>query len=52
VCSGNRPLAGDEKHIVDTLKLGQLVFSIALGDLIEKFRGEVGLTKRWSEDIS
>ena len=34
-------ITGDEKQIIDTLKQGQLVFSIALGDLIEKLRGEV-----------
>lgn len=31
----------DDKQIVDTLKKGQLVFSIALGDLIEELRGKV-----------
>lgn len=31
----------DDKQIVDTLKKGQLVFSIALGDLIEELRGQV-----------
>jgi len=31
----------DEKQIVDTLKKGQLMFSIALGDLIEELRGKV-----------
>ncbi len=34
-------ITGDDKQIMDTLKQGQLVFSIALGDLIEKLRGEV-----------
>lgn len=31
----------DDKQIVDTLKKGQLVFSIALGDLIEELLGKV-----------
>ncbi len=31
----------DDKQIVDTLKQGQLVFSIALGALIEELRGDV-----------
>ncbi len=31
----------DDRQIVDTLKRGQLVFSIALGALIEEVRGEV-----------
>ena len=31
----------DDKQIVDTLKKGQLIFSIALGDLIEELRGKV-----------
>ena len=31
----------DDKQIVDTLKQGQLVFSIALGALIEEVRGDV-----------
>lgn len=34
-------ITGDDKQIIDTLKQGQMVFSIALGDLIEKLRGEV-----------
>ncbi len=31
----------DDKRIIDTLKQGQLVFSIALGALIEELRGDV-----------
>lgn len=31
----------DDKQIIDTLKKGQLVFSIALGDLIEELKGKV-----------
>lgn len=31
----------DDKQVVDTLKKGQLVFSIALGVLIEELRGKV-----------
>lgn len=31
----------DEKQIIDTLKKGQLVFTIALGDLIEELKGKV-----------
>ncbi len=31
----------DNKQIIDTLKKGQLVFSIALGSLIEELKGKV-----------
>lgn len=31
----------DEKRIIDVLRKGQLVFSIALGDLIEELKGKV-----------
>jgi predicted RNase H-like HicB family nuclease len=31
----------DDKQIIDTLKKGQIVFSIALGDLIEELKGKV-----------
>jgi len=31
----------DDKQIIDTLRKGQLVFSIALGDLIEELKGKV-----------
>ncbi len=31
----------DDRQIIDTLKKGQLVFSIALGDLIEELKGKV-----------
>jgi len=34
-------ITGDDKQIVDTLKKGQLVFAIALGDLIEELKGKV-----------
>jgi predicted RNase H-like HicB family nuclease len=34
-------ITGDDKQIVDTLKRGQLVFAIALGDLIEELKGRV-----------
>lgn len=31
----------DDRQVIDTLRQGQLVFSIALGDLIEELKGEV-----------
>lgn len=31
----------DKKKIIDTLKNGQLVFSIALGEIVEELKGEV-----------
>jgi len=31
----------DKKEIIDTLKSGQLVFSIALGEIVENLKGEV-----------
>ena len=31
----------DDKQIIDTLKKGQLVFAIALGDLVEELKGKV-----------
>jgi predicted RNase H-like HicB family nuclease len=34
-------ITGDDRQIVDTLKKGQLVFAIALGDLIEELKGRV-----------
>lgn len=34
-------LTKDKKEIIDTLKSGQLVFSIALGEIIESLKGEV-----------
>lgn len=34
-------LTRDKKRIIDTLKSGQLVFSIALGDIVEELKGEV-----------
>jgi predicted RNase H-like HicB family nuclease len=34
-------ITGDDKQIIDTLKKGQLVFAIALGDLIEELKGKV-----------
>src|SRR3990172_1652217 len=34
-------LTRDKKKIMDTLKSGQLVFSIALGEIAEKIKGEV-----------
>ncbi|MBI4685306.1 MAG: MerR family transcriptional regulator [Nitrospirae bacterium] len=34
-------LTKDKKEIIDTLKSGQLVFSIALGEIIENLKGEV-----------
>ena len=34
-------LTKDKKIIIDTLKSGQLVFSIALGEIVENLKGEV-----------
>ncbi len=34
-------LTRNEKKIIDTLKSGQLVFSIALGEIVEDLKGEV-----------
>ena len=34
-------LTNDKKEIIDTLKSGQLVFSIAIGELVEELKGEV-----------
>jgi predicted RNase H-like HicB family nuclease len=34
-------ITGDDRQIVETLKKGQLVFAIALGDLIEELKGKV-----------
>lgn len=34
-------LTRDKKKIIDTLKSGQLVFSIALGEIVEGLKGEV-----------
>ncbi len=34
-------LTGNDKKIIDTLKSGQLVFSIALGKIVEDLKGEV-----------
>lgn len=34
-------LTKDKKEIIDTLKSGQLVFSIALGEIVENLKGEV-----------
>lgn len=36
----------DKKAIIDTLKEGQLVFSIALGEIIERLEGEVSTLKK------
>ena len=34
-------LTKDKKEIIDTLKSGQLVFSIALGEIVEGLKGEI-----------
>ncbi|MBI4826100.1 MAG: MerR family transcriptional regulator [Nitrospirae bacterium] len=34
-------ITNDKKEIIDTLKSGQLVFSIALGEIVEELKGEV-----------
>ena len=34
-------LTNDKKEIIDTLKSGQLVFSIAIGELVKELKGEV-----------
>lgn len=34
-------LTKDKKEIIDTLKSGQLVFAIALGEIVEGLRGEI-----------
>ncbi len=34
-------LTADKKKIIDTLKNGQVVFSIALGEIVEELKGEV-----------
>lgn len=34
-------ITGDDKQIVDTLKKGQLVFAIALGDLIQELKRKI-----------
>lgn len=36
----------DKKSIIDTLKEGQLVFSIALGEILEKLEGEVSALQK------
>lgn len=36
----------DKKSIIDTLKEGQLVFSIALGEILEKLKGEVSALQK------
>lgn len=39
-------LTKDKKEIIDTLKSGQLVFSIALGEIVEGLKGEVVALQR------
>ena len=39
-------LARDKKAILDALKSGQLVFSIALGEIIENIKGEVAALQK------
>jgi hypothetical protein len=34
-------LTKDKKEIIDTLKSGQLVFAIALGEIVEDLKGEI-----------
>ena len=34
-------LTKDKKEIIDTLKSGQLVFAIALGEIVEELKGEI-----------
>lgn len=34
-------LTKDKKIIIDTLKSGQLIFSIALGEIVESLKGDV-----------
>lgn len=46
-------LTKDKKEIIDTLKSGQLVFSIALGEIVEDLKGEVvALQKEKSYNIT
>ncbi len=46
-------LTKDKKEIIDTLKNGQLVFSIALGEIIEKLKGEIiALKKEKKYDVT
>jgi predicted RNase H-like HicB family nuclease len=46
-------LTKDQKTIIDTLKNGQLVFSIALGEIVEELKGEVlTLYKEKRYDVS
>ncbi|MEW6686326.1 MAG: MerR family transcriptional regulator [Candidatus Edwardsbacteria bacterium] len=46
-------LTKDKKVIIDTLKSGQLVFSIALGAIIESLKGEiVGLQKERKYEVT
>jgi predicted RNase H-like HicB family nuclease len=39
-------LTKDKKVIIDTLKSGQLVFSIALGEIVESLKGEVSALQK------
>ena len=39
-------LTKDKKEIIDTLKSGQLVFSIALGEIVEGLKGEIVALQR------
>ncbi len=46
-------LTKDKKEIIDTLKSGQLVFSIALGEIMESLKGElVALNKEKKYSVS
>ena len=45
-------LTDDPKVIVDTLKRGQLVWSFAVGEMVQAIREEVGkLTMKWTETV-
>ena len=39
-------LTKDKKIIIDTLKSGQLIFSIALGEIVESLKGDVLLLRK------
>ncbi|MBM4135943.1 MAG: MerR family transcriptional regulator [Nitrospira sp.] len=39
-------ITSDKKQIIDTLKNGQLVFSIALGEIVETLKGEIIALKK------
>ena len=46
-------ITGDDRQIIDTLKKGQLVFAIALGDLIEELKGKViDIEKKRKYDVT